>query len=90
MTREDVRVERGVIVLLAISMAACPLAFAQQISFAQPQYSQPQPFTPPPATFAAIFTATPPQSQGFETLDDTDDPLAGLDLENYILIGDRA
>ena len=89
MTGQDVRVKSGVIVLLAISMAACPLALAQQISFAQPQYSQPQPFTPPPASFEAIFTATPPQAQGFETLGPTDDPLAGLDLENYVLIGEN-
>jgi hypothetical protein len=75
------------IVLLAISIAACPLALAQQVSFAQPEQSQPQPFTRPPATFEAIFTATPPTGGGFETLNDTGDPLAGLDLENYLLIG---
>lgn len=58
MIRQDVRLRRGLIVLLAISLAACPLALAQQVSFAQPQQSQPQPFTPPPANFVNPFTQT--------------------------------
>lgn len=58
MIRQGFRLRSGVLVLLAISMAACPLALAQQTSFAQSRPLQPQAFTPPPATFAAAFTQT--------------------------------